>query len=101
MDIPAEAINAIRLLWGYYLAHVVLLVILLWPAYAFVKLKHAIPWSVILLCMVMVVEIFQFIVPELGDADLNDLFIGWGTIFIFSLMFIPIRMRMTIAWGKD
>lgn len=101
MDMPAEAVNAIRLLWGYYLAHVAFLVILIWPAYAFMRLKYAIRWSAIMLALVLFVEMFQGRWPVLGDADLNDIAIGWATVIIFSLMAIPIRMKMRITWKKE
>ena len=101
MIFPAEAVNAFKLLWNYYLAHVIFVIVLLWPAYAFTKLKYAVSWSMIVVVFLLLVECFQARFPSLGDGDPIDLAIGIGTVAICMAMFIPIRVNAVITCKKE
>ena len=94
MIIPPEAVAAIKLLWSYYLVHVVCITILMWMVYVFVKnFGHAMLASLLIFVLALEVEIFQFLYPQLGDACWDDVFIDAGTVLICFVIFSTIRYK--------
>jgi bacteriorhodopsin len=92
--IPAEALGAVKLLWGYYLTHVVVIVVIMWGIFALVSsMDTAVVVSFILLIMSLMVEIWQLCWPVLGDAGWDDVLVDTGTILICGFIFFTIRLR--------
>jgi len=95
--IPAEAVAAIRLLWGYYLAHILAITLIMWVWYALMpKLKYAMLGTLFTFGMVFVVELWQATFPQLGDASWDDIVLGATTVIICYVAFTTIRL----AGGK-
>jgi len=96
MIIPAEAINAIRLLWGYYLCHVCILVALEWVLFSFGSMKTIVYGSIVLLAAILGVELLQHVFPSMGDASFDDIIIGYGTVIICFFMFRQIVLNYRV-----
>lgn len=92
---PAEAIYALQLLWKYYLAHVVLIMLFMWLSYISLPLRYARLATLFILGMVPVWELWQLTTPILGDAAWDDVWVGVCSVIVFFTMFDSIRRRRT------
>ena len=90
--IPHEAIAAFKLLWGYYLCHVVFITLGMWVIYvACDRLSTAMLGTLLMLFLVFLVEIVQMVFPVLGDPSLDDIVVGTATVLVCFIIFSTIK----------